>query len=81
MVGSSGVDPGDAGNTPVVTSDERCGEVLDGVQCQLRAGHVPEAHVAGRRGGAGRRSWLLGRDYETDVDDSELDWAAGFPQP
>jgi hypothetical protein len=64
-----------------VTSDERCGEILDGVQCQLRIGHDPETHVAGRRGGAGRRSWLLGRDYDTDVPDSELEWAAGFPQP
>ncbi|MCW2495666.1 hypothetical protein [Jatrophihabitans sp.] len=64
-----------------MTSDEQCGEILDSVQCQLRAGHFPEAHVAGRRGGAGRRSWLLGRDFDTEVPDSELDWADGFPQP
>jgi hypothetical protein len=64
-----------------MTSDERCGEVLDDVRCQLRAGHSPEAHVAGRRGGAGRTSWLLGREYDTDVADSQLEWAEGFPQP
>jgi hypothetical protein len=64
-----------------MTEVERCGEVLDGVQCQLRVGHVPEVHVAGRHGGAGRRSWLLGRDYDTDVPDSELEWADGYPQP
>ena len=64
-----------------MTSDERCGEVLDDVQCQLRAGHSPEAHVAGRRGTPERRSWLLGRDYDTEVQDSELHWAEGFPQP
>lgn len=64
-----------------MTEDERCGEVLDGVRCQLRAGHFPETHVAGRRDGAGRTSWLLGREYDTDVPDSELEWAAGFPQP
>jgi hypothetical protein len=64
-----------------MTSDERCGEVLHDVQCQLRAGHFPEAHVAGRRDGPGRQSWLLGRDYDTEVTDAELDWADGFPQP
>lgn len=64
-----------------MTDDVRCGEVLEGVRCQLRAGHFPEARVAGRSGSAGRRTWLLGRDYETDVADSELDWADGFPQP
>lgn len=69
------------GNTRFMTSDERCGEVWDDVQCQLRAGHYPEAHVAGRRGGAGRRSWLLGREYSTEAEDSELDWADGFPEP
>ena len=62
-------------------SDERCGDVFEDVQCQLRAGHFPEAHVAGRDGGPGRRSWLLGRDYVTEVPDDELDWADGFPQP
>jgi len=64
-----------------MTSDERCGEILNDVQCQLRIGHVPEVHVAGRRDGAGRRTWLLGRDYDTDVPDSRLEWADGFPQP
>ena len=64
-----------------MTSDEQCGEKLDGVQCQLRAGHFPEAHVAGRRDSADRRTWLLGRPYDSDVPDSELDWAPGFPAP
>jgi hypothetical protein len=64
-----------------MTSEDRCGENYDDVQCQLRVGHHPEVHVAGRRGGSGRRSWLLGRDYETDVADSDLEWADGFPQP
>jgi len=64
-----------------MTDGDRCGEVLDDVQCQLRVGHFPEVHVAGRRGGGGRRSWLLGRVYETEVEDSDLDWAEGFPQP
>ena len=64
-----------------MTSDEQCGEVLDDVRCQLRVGHFPEAHVAGRHDGAGRRSWLLGRDHDPGRQDSELDWAPGFPQP
>jgi hypothetical protein len=64
-----------------MTSDDRCGEKLDGVQCQLRIGHDPEAHVAGSRDSSGRRSWLLGRPYETSVPDAELQWAEGFPQP
>ncbi len=64
-----------------MTTDLRCGEVLDHVQCQLHAGHRPETHVAGRRDSAGRRTWLLGRDHDTDAADAELDWADGFPQP
>lgn len=64
-----------------MTTDDRCGEKLGEVQCQLRVGHHPEAHVAGRRDTAGRRSWLLGRDYATNVTDSELQWADGFPRP
>lgn len=64
-----------------MTSDEQCGEILDEVRCQLRVGHFPETHVAGRRNGPGRRSWLLGRDHDTDLADTELDWADGFPQP
>jgi hypothetical protein len=64
-----------------MTADNRCGEKFDDLRCQLRVGHHPEVHVSGRRDGAGRRTWLLGRDYETDVPDSELEWAEGFPQP
>jgi hypothetical protein len=64
-----------------VTTTDRCGEILDDVQCQLRIGHDPEVHVAGRRNDASRRSWLLGREYETSVPDSELQWASGFPAP
>ena len=64
-----------------MTTNDRCGEIVDGVQCELRIGHEPEVHVAGRRHDAGRRSWLLGRDYETSVPDSELQWATGFPRP
>lgn len=67
--------------TSSMSSDDRCGEKLGDVQCQLRVGHNPEVHVAGRRGSAERRSWLLGRDFETKVPDSELEWAKGFPQP
>lgn len=60
--------------------EDRCGEKLDDVQCQLRIGHHPEVHVAGGSTDPGRRSWLLGRDYEVDVPDSELEWAEGFPR-
>ena len=64
-----------------MTIEDRCGEKLGDVQCELRVGHDPEVHVAGRRDAAQRRSWLLGRDHDTDVADSQLQWADGFPQP
>jgi hypothetical protein len=70
-----------AGRSIVMTSDDQCGEKLDGVQCQLRIGHYPEVHVAGRRDAPSRRSWLLGRAHETSVSDTDLQWADGFPQP
>jgi metallophosphoesterase superfamily enzyme len=59
---------------------ERCPDVLDGVQCQLVAGHDhPAVHVSGSSRTVGRATWLLGRPYDTDVPDRELPWATGFP--
>ena len=58
---------------------ERCPDTLDGVQCQLNAGHEPPVHVSGAASTVGRTTWLIGRPYDLDVPDSELDWAEGFP--
>ena len=40
---------------------ERCPDTLDGVQCQLNAGHEPPVHVSGAASTVGRMTWLIGR--------------------
>ena len=67
----------DARDDPTMT--ERCPDVLDGLQCQLIAGHEPPVHVSGSSSTVGRASWLLGRPHDVKAPDSELPWAEGFP--